>query len=583
MASTDEDDDFQGSGSSAEEDAQVAAIAHDVPELATIARPAAAPAVAEQGEAGGTDGPAVQTQPSPAHSGSNNHPENTSSNVGPSTTLTEEQQREVMRAEEQSVLGRSHLYVPYNPWLHDGAHESQMEEIAPVELTAEQVEIRRRLQRLQEDNATKLKHYDALGYNFDPGARNNGTVALAHSEDDSIVYACGRHIACVGITSTDRRFLLRAENCIAVNCFCCSSNGKYIAVSERRVDAAYVTVYKLDSCLRVASLNFKFLAKSQVVALCFSSNNKYIATLCGAPDNKLLMWQLDDVKVIAMQDASSEFVMDCVTVNPWNSLQLCATSSKGHFFVMKVLDRKLVPTDVMLKGHYLWEGCTCSCPPRFVAHTWYDEECVAALTNDGVVALCESEELKALVNVIVPVKGIAVTFSQMVWASRGLVIAGSNGILVLLDRTHSSTYFQQVAIFRANPRAEIRALSVSPAEVNIVVALSNNSIEYVLMDTLNDAIAEAEEHALEFEAQACATMQASVITSASILVPSGTASPDASLRAASFRHKTQLVPIRNDVPCGVVVRAEVFHPIGHVGFHSDLVTSLSTVCSGHCS
>lgn len=174
----------------------------------------------------------------------------------------------------------------------------------------------------------------------------------------------------------------------------------------------------------------------------------------------------------------------------------------------------------------------------FSAHCWCDEDLLACVTGDGcVVTMTDLGAVQSLTRIYIPFhilnaavlscaesersthaaaqtlsrvtsvvgevtrsaskladvrdRSLRSYFDHVVWASRGLLISGPSGFVILLDRTYDERGFQQVALLPclgSGPSVSIVSMSVSPAEENLIVTLSNNTAEVALLSTFDDTL-----------------------------------------------------------------------------------------------
>jgi WD40 repeat protein len=507
---------------------------------------------------------------------------------------------EAMDASERSVMFREESFRPYNTWADDRAtllaYEMEAEE--PIELLpqADQEVVKNR-RFFQTENNAQAQHYDVLGFNASQNSRRvQQAVVVAHADDDTIAYCTGNHITTVDMIDKGRRKMLpRHEQCIDINTFAVSSSGKYIAVAERRLEGPCVAVSRIDSGTRVALLSTSAIAKSLVVALAISSNNKYLATVTASPEHKLVLWQLEDQRVMAVEDLAARAVeVVSVAFCPWDST-IISTVGPHHLLSWEYENRSLIMADLLSAHHQARNAAAHS---KLVDHTWYDEHCVCALTEDGTLIAVEKNQVLYCSDVQLPTFGTkegddgslrrtmsarsmdamsslsvldrslgrtmkvrtkvqksGYVFRHVVWASRGVIVTASGGTLALLDRTYDSRIFSPVCIFHVtNRKAEIMSVSVSPAEENLVVALSCNTMECVQLCSLDDAIANKDvwQSSLPISRESQALLQQKV-------------------GAGVIRTAVE----DEDERWGFVMRDSVFVEVPHASFHDDTITSLS--------
>jgi WD40 repeat protein len=363
------------------------------------------------------------------------------------------------------ALERSEHFVPVNPFQGEIVEmpDPLDDTVLGVVLSEEQILERQRTKAFEESNHSTVEHRTVAGFNFNRGSRGNRAIDIVHVEEDSICFSAGRHIHISHLTnSLQHRVQQRTPRCIEVLAFAVSSNGKYIAISERMADAPHVTIYKTDSTTRIASLNFKHLTQTYVEHVTFSSNNNFLLTSTAQPHQRLIMWQLSDVKVIGVLDEWAISSHTCklpgkhtpqtatfaaIRVNPWSSFQIATASDQGlsiwklngrafanELHVSTVSPRAGTGGNVFKASNTLTgpvpspsnrQSATAHSPASTalgagsddeqIGHLrpvtdvcFYDEQCCAALTADGTLVAVENQVVTQRLRLRVPVTPAAV-------------------------------------------------------------------------------------------------------------------------------------------------------------------------------
>ena len=335
-------------------------------------------------------------------------------------------------AKLQSIR-RDVKFVPINPFAGEvvpALPDAMDDAVLGITLTPDDMVQRERQDQSVILNQTTVDSVTALGFNCNSRQNGNGSVTIAHAEEDSIVFLSGRHMHVSRIFSSHgRRILLRQPKVIEVLAFTVSSSGKYAAVAERRAEAPYVSVVKLDSGTRVSSLSYRHLSSTQVVSLCFSSNNNALVTVSAAPEQKMVFWHLTDTHVAAVAEdlrASDDepppvfpvpggssspkaaarkavegtgdgslrggvhsqhnhyVYVDQVTISPWAAFSVASSGPKG-LVVWKLAGRQLLPELKLPVKHFhapppaaRSPGGTTSLPEQYSAFFDADDDPIVA-------------------------------------------------------------------------------------------------------------------------------------------------------------------------------------------------------------
>ena len=327
------------------------------------------------------------------------------------------------------------------------------------------------------DTGAVLKYHHTLGARVAPGR------TVEHLGDDTVMYLAGKHVAAFQWENPQHRFILKNPKTSEIVTFCVSANRKYIALAERLVEGALqVNIYTQHTGSKVRSLEFKYLSKLPVVSMCFSTDNKYLATVTAVPDAYLYLWQVDKSRLIGMVDVPFEVTR--VTVSPWAYWTL-ATTGPSSLKLWKLVDKQLRHSDVLPKRKDASQGVTAQHSFRFTCHAWYDEDKLVAGTEEGDLLVVEHGETKRILRAVHG-EGMAVTTVQAV--SRGLLCGGDGGIISLFERSFDeSTYFRQLRRFPPICTARVVDLSVSPKEDNAMAVYRNNTMALLALEHVDSA------------------------------------------------------------------------------------------------
>lgn len=336
------------------------------------------------------------------------------------------------------------------------------------------------------DSGASLKIAHALG------ARPTAAKTIEHLEDGKIVYLAGKHIACFEWDNPQHRFIQKSPKTAEIVTFCVSANHKYIALAERLVEGSLqVNIYTQHTGSKVRSLEFKYLSKLPVVSMCFSTDNKYLATVTALPDVYIYLWQVDKSRLVGMIDVS--FQINSVTISPWAYWTLC-TTGPSSLKVWRLNEKQLKPFDVLprrakdaaaLSGGTSAVNTSNQAPPtfRFTCHTWYDEEKLVAGTEEGDLLVVENLETKRILR---SVHGEALAITSIQCVARGLILGGDGGIVSLMERTFDdTTYFKPLRRIAMGQTARVLDISVAPKEDNAVVSFKNNTMTLIALENID--------------------------------------------------------------------------------------------------
>jgi len=190
--------------------------------------------------------------------------------------------------------------------------------------------------------AEQLELQGVIGFN---GAVTNGLIL--HPGDQHIVYPLGSTIVVKHLTENTQTFLQRDGHNKNVSCLALSSSGKYLAsgqVTYMGFDAQ-VIIWNLETYEIHQRL---ILHKGAVQDLSFSACEKYLVTLGGRDDNKLVIWDVDSGEPICGEQAASDSTLTVTFLN--NTSGMLVTGGNYNLKVWKfdAYNRKITPSDCNL-------------------------------------------------------------------------------------------------------------------------------------------------------------------------------------------------------------------------------------------
>ena len=264
--------------------------------------------------------------------------------------------------------------------------------------------------------------------------------SASHVGEEAVLYPCGRHLTIAHVAdSASRRLLTTSDRVLGIVTSVVSTDGKYLAVSERYVDYNSISIYRVDSGAKVHTLDYRMIAKSLVTDLHFSSNNRYLVTVTAPPEHKLILWLLDEMRVVGVCEDLSATPISRIRFSGWHSSSL-VSMCPSRLVLWSHADRDITPIDV-LRHHEQQQAALAAqirydryggrkgeAPPkvrvvpalvsqvqlfggdegridspRFVAAEWYEDKCFAALTEDGwFIAVEDDLRVKMCIRIGLP-------------------------------------------------------------------------------------------------------------------------------------------------------------------------------------
>jgi len=178
----------------------------------------------------------------------------------------------------------------------------------------------------------------------------NGTVPhglLLHPNDRHLLYPLGSTIVVRDLVDNTQTFLHKGGHDRAVSCMALSATGKYLASGQETHMGfeAVVIVWDLETFEVKHRLS---LHKGKVQDVAFSPSEKYLATLGGRDDNKLVLWDVESGTAICGSPAANETCSTVRFLNHTDGVLVSGGHSNLRVWNFDSESRKLRPTDCQL-------------------------------------------------------------------------------------------------------------------------------------------------------------------------------------------------------------------------------------------
>ncbi|XP_018118695.1 cilia- and flagella-associated protein 251 isoform X2 [Xenopus laevis] len=162
----------------------------------------------------------------------------------------------------------------------------------------------------------------------------NSNIPVFNFYDEArqvIVYACA-HTAVIQDISQNRQHHLQGH-CSCISCMCVSEDRRWIATADRGSESLII-IWDSFSGIPVHTI-FDSHPEGGVIAMCFSQNAKYLATVGGANVQRVCIWEwtTDTGKPICSAELSPEFgVQTYIVFNANDQTQLVTNGEKQVIF-----------------------------------------------------------------------------------------------------------------------------------------------------------------------------------------------------------------------------------------------------------
>uniref|UniRef100_A0A8C5QD76 Cilia and flagella associated protein 57 n=1 Tax=Leptobrachium leishanense TaxID=445787 RepID=A0A8C5QD76_9ANUR len=220
-------------------------------------------------------------------------------------------------------------------------------------------------------------------YSF--GLRDQVTHNICFFDEQTIVFPSGNNIVKYHVDQKWQKFIPGTERSLGMQALAISPNHRYLAVSEKALEKATITIYELAAVpfKKRKVLSAPNLAAHEFVSVAFSPDSKYLVAQTGAPDWTIIFWMWEKQKVMATTrvDAQNHPIYQ-VSFNPQDNTQICATG-RGVFKLFRYVEGNLKQTNYQ-KVDAL----------HFLCHAWLSDDRVICGTDSGRLCLWESGELR---------------------------------------------------------------------------------------------------------------------------------------------------------------------------------------------
>eukprot|EP01083_Nonionella_stella_P250775 865977_1 len=199
----------------------------------------------------------------------------------------------------------------------------------------------------------KLKLEVVIGF---AGSVPHGLIL--HPDDKHIIYPLGSTIVVKNVLKGTQRFLDKGGHDDDVSCLSLSRSGKFLATgqSTHMGFAAKAIVWDLTTGKALHTLQ---LHKGKVQDLAFSFDEKYLATLGGPDDNKLVIWNVESGEPVCGSPAANDSAHTVRYLKNSNDILVTGGNYNCRVWQFDLPNRKIRPTDCQLGQIKRVINCIC--------------------------------------------------------------------------------------------------------------------------------------------------------------------------------------------------------------------------------
>jgi len=255
---------------------------------------------------------------------------------------------------------------------------------------------------------------------------------ILHPDDTHIIYPLGSTIVIKNVEDTSKQCFLQGHT-DRVTCLAISNDGTTLASGQitHMGYLAEIILWDVSSISEPKLLNRLKLHKVQVQALEFSYNGKYLASIGGADDNNLVIWNVETGKAICGSPASHDKANTVKWMNTTDRQLVTGGIGNLRIWNLDIQQRKIRPIQVTTSKEVRNYTCIAIHP---------DDTTIYVGTDTGDIIVCSVE--KQIMSKQGPPKGsclccgvqaIRYVASNDPYNGEGTIIAGSgDGELVAI-------------------------------------------------------------------------------------------------------------------------------------------------------
>jgi len=138
----------------------------------------------------------------------------------------------------------------------------------------------------QQGSGVYLNHRHVFGLKAD--VRNN----IHFHDENQVIYCAGHNTVQYFTEHKAQRFFPGSDGALGITCLTVSPSKRYLAIAEKAVEGATITIYDLVTTKKKKTLSYSDIDPYEFVSIAFSAENKFLLAQGGLGPSEKHDWSL---------------------------------------------------------------------------------------------------------------------------------------------------------------------------------------------------------------------------------------------------------------------------------------------------
>jgi cilia- and flagella-associated protein 57 len=276
---------------------------------------------------------------------------------------------------------------------------------------------------------------DLLDITFGFGTSLEGRSPVCMLNEHDVIYSLGKKIVLHNLNKNMQMVLPMTPRTKSISAFEACSRKRYLAVCEipatpseppqvSILDLESSPVKRLRTLLNVTDDGELAQTGTAYLDVGFSADSKLVVAICNEPKYTIVVWEWFRTRRVGAYDIRTQ--VSRVRFNPFDAAQV-STSGNNHLRLWKVQEN-------VLKAYPAFQGLPTGL--NITDHSWTQDDRMVAISDRADVFVIDEGIIVQEISNIHPNcanEKLASSFTSVVISTRGIVVAGSDGSIVLID------------------------------------------------------------------------------------------------------------------------------------------------------